>query len=82
MQILIEVPVNIPDAVQCTPQQFIEEAKMAMAIKLYEMKRLSSGMAASLVGINRVQFLGELHKYGVSVIDLDDAELVEDIANA
>jgi predicted HTH domain antitoxin len=29
-----------------------QEAKMAMAVKLFEMKRISSGMAASLVGMN------------------------------
>lgn len=82
MQLLVEVPANLPDAAQCTPQQFIHEAKLAMAIKLYEMKRLSSGMSASLVGMSRVQFLGELHRYGVPVIDLDESELAEDITNA
>ena len=82
MQILVEVPTNLPDAAQCTPQQFMQEAKLAMAIKLYEMKRLSSGMAASLIGMSRVQFLGELHFYGVSVIDLDETELAEDFTNA
>ena len=82
MQILVEVPTNLPDAAQCTPQQFMQEAKLAMAIKLYEMKRLSSGMAASLVGMSRVQFLGELHLYGVPLIDLDEAELSEDFNNA
>jgi predicted HTH domain antitoxin len=82
MQIIVEVPSKLPDAVHCTPQQFEHEAKMAMAVKLYEMKRLSSGMAASLAGINRVQFLGELHRYGVAVIDIDDTELAEDMANA
>ena len=56
--------------------------KLAMGIKLYEMKRLSSGMAASLVGMERVQFLGELHRYGIAVIDLDDDELAEDVINA
>ena len=81
MQILVEVPANLPDAIQCTPQQFVQEAKLAMGVKLYEMKRLSSGMAASLVGMSRVQFLGELHRYGVAVIDLDDDELEEDIDN-
>lgn len=53
-----------------------------MGIKLFEMKRLSSGMAASLVGISRVEFLGELHRYGVAVINLDDDELAGDISNA
>jgi len=82
MQLLVEVPANLPDAAQCTPQQFLHEAKLAMAIKLYEMKRLSSGMSASLVGMSRLQFLGELHRYGVPVIDLDESELAEDITNA
>jgi predicted HTH domain antitoxin len=82
MQLLVEVPTNLPDAAQCTPQQFMREAKLAMAIKLYEMKRLPSGMAASLVGMSRVQFLGELHLYGVPVIDLDETELAEDFINA
>ena len=81
MQILVEVPPSLPDAVHCTPEQFMHEAKLAMAIKLYEMKRLSSGMAASLIDMGRVQFLSELHRYGVPVIDLDDIELAEDIDN-
>ena len=82
MQLLVEVPSNLPDAAQCTPQQFMHEAKLAMAIKLFELKRLSSGMAASLIGMTRVQFLGELHRYDVPMIDLDENELAQDIANA
>jgi predicted HTH domain antitoxin len=80
MQIIVEVPGELPDAIQCTPQQFEQEAKMAMVVKLYEMKRLSSGMAASIVGMNRVQFLGELHRYGVAVIDLDASELSNELS--
>lgn len=82
MQILVEVPPNLPDAMQRTPAEFALEAKMAMAVKLYEMKRLSSGMAASLAGVSRVTFLGELHRYGVPVIDLSEEELLADVANA
>ena len=82
MQLLAEVPSNLPDAAQCTPQQFMHEAKLAMAIKLFEMKRLSSGMAALLIGMSRMQFLGELHRYGVPMIDLDENDLAQDIINA
>lgn len=82
MQIVIDIPKNIPDAVHSTPQQFEREAKMAMAVKLFEMKRLSSGMAASLAGVSRVQFLGDLHRFGVAIIDIDDTELEEDVVNA
>jgi predicted HTH domain antitoxin len=82
MQILLEIPALLPDAMQSTPEEFAAEAKMAMAVKLYELKRLSSGMAATLVGMDRVDFLLELHRYGVAVIDMDEAELASDVANA
>jgi predicted HTH domain antitoxin len=37
--------------------EFEREAKMAMAVKLFELGKLSSGMAANLVGMQRVEFL-------------------------
>ena len=55
---------------------------MAMVAKLYELKRLSSGMAAALVGIDRVAFLRELARFQVAVVDLEPDELQQDFANA
>ncbi len=82
MQLIVNYPEKLPDALQQSPAQFEQEAKMAMAVKLYEMKRLSSGMAAALVGMERVAFLLDLHRYGVSVIDLGEEELQADFDNA
>ncbi|MCI5147382.1 MAG: UPF0175 family protein [Candidatus Electrothrix sp. AR3] len=62
--------------------KFEEEARMAMAVKLFEMKRLSSGMAANLAGVPRVRFLLNLHRFNVSMIDIDEEEFAEDIRNA
>ena len=53
MQFIVEYPVSLPDALHESRKQFEQEAKMAMAVKLFEMKRLSSGMAAQLVGMER-----------------------------
>lgn len=82
MQLLIDYPADLPDAMQRTPDEFAKEARMAMAAKLFELKRLSSGMAAELAGVERVTFLRELHRYGVAAIDLDEAELAADMHNA
>ena len=82
MQIVVDYPATLPDALQQSPEQFEREAKMAMAVKLYELKRISSGMAAALVGMDRVSFLLGLHRYGVSAIDLTDDELRADVENA
>jgi predicted HTH domain antitoxin len=53
-----------------------------MATKLFEMKRLSSGMAASLIGLDRLSFLAQLQRFGVPMIDLAGDELAEDVRNA
>ena len=81
-QLTIDYSEAIPDALQESREEFEYEAKMAMATKLYEMKRLSSGMAASLLGMDRVSFLLNLHRYGVPVIDLTAEELSMDLARA
>lgn len=75
MELKVEYPSLRPDALQQTRQEFEQEAQMAMAVKLFEMKRLSSGIAAKLAGLDRVTFLLRLHDYGVPMIDLDEMEL-------
>lgn len=74
MQITVEIPRQLPDAAQCSPADFMRQAKMAMAAKLYEMGKISSGMAAQMAGIERVEFLLQLSQFGVSMIDLDQEE--------
>ena len=82
MQFVVNVPNHFLDAMHRAPADFEREAKLAMAVKLFEMKRLSSGMAASLIGMDRVTFLAQLHRFGVPMIDLDEEELASDLRNA
>lgn len=79
---VINYPEMLPEALQKTKTEFEEEAKMAMAVKLFEMRKLSSGMAAELVGISRVAFLLNLHRYGTPMIALSEEELKSDLAHA
>ena len=78
----ITYPEQIPDLLLETREQFETEARKAMAVKLFEMKRLSSGMAAMMAGMDRKQFLMSLHLYGVPMINLEENEFFEDIQNA
>lgn len=82
LQLKINYPETLLDAMQKSREQFEEEAKWAMAAKLFEMKRISSGTAAALVGTDRVSFLLNLHRYNVVVIDLTEEELLSDLENA
>ncbi len=69
-------------ALGLSPEQFREEAKILIAVKLYEMGRLSTGAAAQLAGVPKPLFLMKLADYGVDTFDLSDEELRRDMTNA
>ncbi len=80
------VTLTIPDetlqALQTTPDKLSQEMLLVVAVKLYELGRLSSGAAANLAGIPRTVFLSKLGDYGVDTFHVSEAELIEDLANA
>jgi predicted HTH domain antitoxin len=73
--IQIDYPESIPAALNLTPECFEEEARLALAIKLFELGRLTSGQAAKLAGIPRVTFLLNCHRYGASTVAWDGEEI-------
>lgn len=81
-KIIIEYYDTLSDLLQESSEEFEREAKMAMAVKLFELKRISSGIAAEMVGMDRVTFLFELHRYGVEMINMGSEELASDLENA
>lgn len=56
-------------------EAFEREARLAMAAKLYELGRMSSGQAAKLAGISRVEFLVGCGRLGVPSVAWDESEL-------
>jgi predicted HTH domain antitoxin len=74
-QIAIEFADDLLVSLGTTAENFEKEARFAMAAKLYEQGRLSSGKASEIAGMDRVTFLLNLHRMGVAVLDLDEGEL-------
>jgi len=69
-------------ALKLSAEALPDALRMAAAVKLYELGRLSSGAAASLAGVPRVVFLSRLAEYGVCTFQLSEAELAEDLSHA
>ncbi len=82
MQLIIEYSDVLPDALRVSRNEFEQEARMAMAVKLFELGRLTSGQAAKLAGLDRVEFIMNLHRYSVSPIQITPEELAEEFNNA
>jgi len=81
-ELTIEIPEDVLLATGQSRDQFLAEARFALAAKLYELGRLSSGKAAQLSGMDRVTFLLSLHRIGVSALDLDSREIEDEIRYA
>lgn len=62
-------------------KSFEEEAKLALAMKLFEMGRLTSGQAATIAGISRVEFLLSAQRFSTPSVQWDHEELEAEFAD-
>ncbi len=69
-------------SLKASPAEFEAEARLLLAVKLYELGRVSTGRAAELAGMSRVSFIFALDRFGLSPIGVDPDELAEDMAHA
>jgi predicted HTH domain antitoxin len=63
--IQVEVPEEILLAEKTDAESFGRRLKILAAVKLYELGRLTSGRAAELAGMQRLEFLAALREYQV-----------------
>jgi len=80
--IVIEYEDTIPALLNESREAFEFEARMAMAVKLYELGRLSSGRASKLAGCTRVDFLLNCAKMGVPSVNWDENEIDAEFSGA
>lgn len=79
----IEYPDELRVSLKYKKDEFADEIKKISLIKLYELGKISSGMAAKVLDISRVDFIELLGKYKVSIFPYENKEeLLEDLKNA
>ena len=83
---MTQLTINLPDeavlALNMSPSELNKEIQMVLAIKLFELKRLSAGGAALVAGLPKPVFLSRLSLYGIDSFQFSKEELISDLKNA
>lgn len=61
------------------PQELEQELRFLLASKLFELRRLSLGKASELAGIPRLQFMDELGRRQIPVINLAEDQIADEL---
>jgi predicted HTH domain antitoxin len=73
------ITLEVPDSLFWHPAKSADtverRSRFLLALKYFELGEITSGQAAAMSGISRVQFLTDASRLGVAVADLDDDEL-------
>ncbi len=78
-KITLEIPENLELGVQTTREELPAQIRLMAALKMFELGKLSSGKAAELAGMSRVEFLDMCGRYRVSVFNYSPDELENEL---
>jgi len=73
---------DLPDVVRLSPAEFEQDLKMALASKLFELGRLSSGQASEIAGLSRAEFLKKLSAFQVAAVSWTPEEFADELKSA
>lgn len=74
-RITLDIPDDLLRAESADPTAFGRELSMQAAVRLYQLGRISSGRAAALAGIGRIEFLSRLAEFEIFPLEADLKEL-------
>ena len=77
VQIQIELPESVFSALRSNPDRFVQEMRLAAAVKWYEIEMISQAKATEIAGVSRQEFLEALARFNVSPFQVTPEELAE-----
>lgn len=78
--LLLEIPTDTWPMPTDPPERFAAEARFLLALKLFELGRVSSGKAGRLCGMGRVEFLLAASRAGTPVVTLSTDEIASEFS--
>lgn len=80
VQVSINLPREVLSALRQDPNGFVQEMRLAAAVKWYEIQLISQAKAAEIAGISRAEFVTALSRFGVSPFQYDADEIIQEVS--
>lgn len=77
----MELPDGAFSALRKSPEEFVQEMRLAAAVKWYEMTLISQEKAAEIAGVSRAGFLNELGRFRVSPFQYSAREVQNELSD-
>ncbi len=78
-ELTIKYPSGFEHAVHLSKEEMEQHIRLMAALKMFELGKVSSGKAAELAGMSRVEFIETCGRYRVSVFNYTPEELEKEI---
>jgi len=78
-ELILRVPEDILHTLNETKNDFIKTMKLFTAMELYKMQKLSMGKASELAEMNKIDFMFELGKHEIPVINYDTDDFKDEV---
>ena len=78
-ELKIRCPTGFEFAVHMTKDELEHHIRLMAALKMFELGKVSSGKAAELAGMSRIEFLETCGRYRISVYNYSPNEVKEEL---
>ncbi len=82
VRVSMELPEDAFSALRTSPEDFVEEMRLAASVKWYELGLLSQAKAAEVAGVSRFEFLEALSRFKVSPFQTSPDQLARELGRA
>jgi predicted HTH domain antitoxin len=77
--VTIELPDTVFSTLRRAPDEFVKEMRIEAATQWYAQQRISQEKGAEIAGLSRAEFIDELARRRIPVIQVTFEELMEEV---
>jgi predicted HTH domain antitoxin len=78
-ELTIRYPAGFERVIHLTKEEMEQHLRLMAALKMFELGKISSGKAAQLAGMSRVEFFEACGRYRVSLFNYSEEELQREL---